>query len=197
MNRINSFKNEIPLPIRLFLGKALLFFVAWKVLYSVFLFDSKVVDHKLTTHVGESSVFLLNNMGFKDGFTAKRKVVDITLEGETVSKQSSLIYYYDKLVLYIEDGCNGLELMVLYIGFIVCMPSSFSRKLRYVIFGVLTLDFLNVLRSVGLIYLNEYFNAYFDFAHHYLFKAIVYTATFLIWRMFARKIQLKDETIQE
>lgn len=195
MNRINSFKNEIPLPIRLFLGKALLFFVAWKIVYGAFLYDSKVIDHKLTTHVGEASVSFLNSLGFMDGFTTERKVVKSIYEGEIIKDEASIIYHHGKRVLYIEDGCNGLELMVIYIGFIICMPSKFWRKVLYVILGVFVLDFINILRCTGLIYLREYFHAYFDFAHHYLFKVMIYTATFLIWRLFARKIQLKNETI--
>ena len=75
------------------------------------------------------------------------------------------------------------------------MPSKFWRKVLYIILGVILLDSINILRCVGLIYLREYFHAYFDFAHHYLFKATVYTATFLIWMLYARKIHLKNDAI--
>ena len=196
MNKIKSFKNDIPLPIRLFLGKALLFFVVWRVVYSVLLVDAKFIDHKLTIHVSEASTYLLNNLGFMNGFTTDRRLVKSIYEGETINHESSIIYHNDKRVLYIADACNGLQLMVLYMGFIICMPSKFWRKVLYVVLGVLVLDFINIVRCTGLIYLREYFHAYFDFAHHYLFKAMVYMATFLIWRLYARKIQLKNETIQ-
>ena len=196
VNKFNSFKNEIPLPIRLFLGKAVLFFVVWRIVYSMFLYDSKFIDYKLTTHVAEASTFFLNNSGFIDGFTTQRRIVSSVFEGETIKSESSVIYHNNKGVLYIADACNGLQLMVLYIGFIVCMPSSFLRKVLYVALGILVLDIVNILRCMGLIYLREYFHAYFDFAHHYLFKAIVYFTTFLFWRLFARKIQLKNEVVQ-
>lgn len=196
MNKINSFKNDIPLPIRLFLGKALLFFVSWKIIYSVLLYDSKFIDHKLTTHVGEASTYFLNSLGFMDGFSTNRRVVKSIYEGEIINDVSSIIYHNDKRVLYIGDSCNGLGLIILYIGFIICMPSKFWRKVLYVILGVIVLDFINILRCAGLIYLREYFHAYFDFAHHYLFKAMVYATTFLIWMLYARKIKLKNEIIQ-
>lgn len=195
MEGINSIKNNIPLPIRLFLGKALLFFILWKVIYSFFLFDSQLLDKVLTKHVGDASAFVLNNSGFMSGFTSVTENFDSTYAGEDLNNQISAIYHNGYKVLHIANVCNGLELIVLYIGFIVCMPSSFKRKTLYIIIGVLILDLINIFRCVGLIYLSEYFEAYFDFAHHYLFKAIVYLCTFLMWIKFSRKITLNDKSI--
>ncbi len=195
MEKINSIKNNIPLPIRLFLGKALLFFIVWKVIYTFFLFDSQLFDKALTKHVGDASAFVLNNSGFMSGFTSEIEKFDSVFAGENLNNQVSAIYHNGEKVLHIANVCNGLELIVLYIGFIVCMPSSFKRKSLYIFFGVLILDLINIFRCVGLIYLSEYFEAYFDFAHHYLFKAIVYLATFLLWIKFSRKISLNDKPI--
>ena len=192
MISLNSIKKDIPLPIRLFLGKALLFFIVWKVVYSFFLYDSKFLDYPLTTHVAEASSVFLNNSMLLSGFTTQR----VFTEDNSLIIEASEIYHNDNLVLLIADACNGLELMVLYIGFIVCMPSKFWRKIIYILLGVLFIDIINILRCSGLIYLREYFHAYFDFAHHYLFKAVVYAATFLMWMVYSRKISLKNETLQ-
>ncbi|GGK33457.1 hypothetical protein GCM10007962_29870 [Yeosuana aromativorans] len=194
--KFDSLKNEIPLPIRLFLGKALLFFIVWEIIYGVFLLDSNAINTFLTNHVGVSSTIVLNYLSPMSGFTAKEEIYHETLAGEKLENKSSAIYHNNSRVLHIADACNGLELMVLYIGFIVCMPSKFWRKIKYIILGLILLDIVNILRCVGLIYLREYFHAYFQFAHHYLFKMIVYTATFLIWVYFSRKINLKNESVQ-
>lgn len=196
MKTFDSLKNEIPLPIRLFLGKALLFFIAWQIIYGFSLFNSKEVDDFLTTHVGISSVYVLNNFTGMSGFSAKKEIYSEVLGGETTPYLSTAIYHNNYKVLDIAKACNGLELMVLFIGFIVCMPSKFWRKVKYIILGLILLDAVNILRCVGLIYLREYFHTYFQFAHHYLFKMIVYTVTFLIWVYFSRKINLKNESIQ-
>lgn len=191
MIRLNSLKNDIPLPIRLFLGKALLFFIIWKLIYSFFLYDSQYLDHPLTTHVGEASAKFLNSLGNMDGFTAKREVSKYIYEGGTTESEASAIYHYDEVVLYIANVCNGLELMVLYAGFIICMPSTFWRKIKYIIIGIILLDVINIIRCTGLIYLREYYHIYFDFAHHYLFNAMVYSATLLMWVVFTRKNSFK------
>ncbi len=194
--KFNSLKNKIPLTIRLFLGKALLFFFVWKIIYTFFLYDSKILDYPLTTHVSEVSTQFLNSLGFISSFSTERGIETFVHEGEMISKEVSKIHHSNKLVLYIADVCNGLELMVLYIGFIICMPSKFWRKVIYIILGLIILDSINILRCVGLIYLREYFQVYFDFAHHYLFKIMVYGATLLIWNFYSRKISLKNESLQ-
>lgn len=196
MINLNSIKNDIPLPIRLFLGKALLLFIGWKLLYGLVLFDSKVLDHPLTINVAESSTYVLNNLTTMSGFYTEREYFSDIFEGELVEIESSSIYHNDFKVLYIADVCNGLELIVLYIGFILCMPSSFWRKSRYIILGILIIHLVNILRCVGLIYLREYYQLYFEFAHKYLFKLMVYSATFVMWIVFSRKIHLKNETLQ-
>ncbi|MGB5419147.1 hypothetical protein, partial [Algibacter sp.] len=161
----------------------------------VFLYDSKVLDHPLTIHVGDDSDYLLNNWTSMSGFTSVREIKTSTYHGEVSAQEASLIYHNGKEIIYIVDRCNGLELMVLYIGFIVCMPSKFLRKVLYIIIGVMLLDITNILRCSGLIFLREYYHAYFEFAHHYLLQASMYTVTFLMWMFYARKIKLKNDTI--
>ena len=184
-------KNKIPIQIGVFLVKALSFFIIWQIIYSLFLFDSQFLDKILTTHVGESSVLVLNNFGPLSGFEAKQENWIDNYSEEAVLAQSSAIYHNNIKVLHIANACNGLLLLVLYIGFIVCMPSKFMRKLKYIVIGIIILDLINILRCVGLIYLHEYYNVYFEFAHHYLFKITVYAATFVIWIVYSRKINLK------
>ncbi|WP_445738102.1 hypothetical protein [Mariniflexile sp.] len=196
MINFKSLKNDIPVPIRLFLGKALLFFILWKIVYGISLLSSNTVDNVLTNHVGTSSVWVLNNFTALSGFTAKEEIYQEVLGNRTIEHLSSAIYHNNYKVLNIAQACNGLELLVLYIGFIVCMPSKIVRKILYIVIGVVLLDIINIMRCVGLIYLREYFHAYFEVAHHYVFKIMIYTATFLIWVVFSRKIHLKNESVQ-
>lgn len=191
MINFKSLKNDIPKPIRLFLGKAFLLFIVWKIIYNIFLYDSRYLDHPLTTNVADVSVYVLNNLGDMSGFTSVRKIDKYPFQGTKAEYEISAIYHHDNVILHIANVCNGLELMVLYVGFIICMPALFWRKIKYIILGLITLHLINIIRCVGLIYLREYYHQYFDFAHHYLFNAMVYTGTLLIWMLFSRKINLK------
>ena len=194
LTKLKTAQNKIPKQIRLFLGKAFLFFVVWKIIYNVFLYDAKYLDRALTAHVGNASVTLINSLGAMNGFVSIRETDSYNYDRNTSFIELSAIYHNGNKVLNIANVCNGLELMVLYIGFIICMTSKFFRKLLYIIVGLIVLDAINILRCVGLIYLREYYAIYFQFAHHYLFNAMVYTGTFIMWILFSRKIQFKNET---
>ncbi|KAB1067347.1 hypothetical protein F6U93_11220 [Tamlana haliotis] len=196
MTKLKRLKNKIPLPIRLFLGKALLLFIIWEIVYNLFIHDSAFPQQFLTNHVGQFSVLALNSLGNMTEFTNHNTILTSTYSGDAINEFYSEIYHHDKKILNIANACNGLELMVLYIGFIICMPSKFWRKVKYIILGLIVLDAINILRCVGLIYLREYYHNYFDFAHHYLFKAVIYATSFLIWYIFARKISLNHENLQ-
>lgn len=195
MLKLKTIINKIPKQVRSFLVKALVFFLVWKFLYIVFLSDSKYIDYPLTTHVAEASTSFLNFVGDLDNFTTERVLITDIIDGEMIEQMASQVFLDGSVVLNIADVCNGLELIVLYIGFIICMPSRFWRKAIYIVIGVLIIDIINILRCAGLICIREYFYIYFDFAHHYLFKAVVYAVTFIMWMVYARKIQFKNETI--
>lgn len=197
MIALQSTLKEIPNPIRLFLGKALLFFIVWKVVYIGFLSESKILDYPMTTHVGLASTELLNNIGSLSGYKSLRELKSESNDGSVISEEISQIYHNEKRILYVEDGCNGLELIVLYIGFIICMPSNIWRKILFIIAGVIILHWANIIRSSILIYIREYHESYFDFTHTYFFKIVLYAITFALWMLFARKIKIFDETSKD
>ena len=47
---------------------------------------------------------------------------------------ASVIYHHNKSILDIPFSCNKLKLIMLYVGFIICLPSRFWRKVRYILF---------------------------------------------------------------
>ncbi len=187
--------NYFPLTVRLILGKALLFFLVWKFIFIFFLRESKIIDYPLTTHVGEYSIKFLNSFGFPSDFIINRELRKSIRNGKTSEYEVSQVYYNNKKVVYVADGCNALELMVGYIGFIFCLPSRFKRKARYIILGLITIQSLNIVRIAGLIYVNKFHQVHFDFVHLYLFKGVVYSATLGMWMLYLRKVQIKRETI--
>ncbi len=180
-----------PITVRLILGKALLFFVVWKFLFLFFLRETKVIDYPLTKNVGEYSTTLLNTFVSSPKFVVKRELrYDNNLQGKTYQHEVSQVYYNKKRVAYVDDGCNGLELMVGFIGFIFCLPSALKRKVKYLILGLLTIYCLNILRCSGLIYINLYYQPYFDLAHRYWLKGAMYSVVFIIWMLYLRKVDL-------
>lgn len=183
--------NFFPLTVRLILGKALLFFIVWKFVFLFFLRETKIVDYPLTENVGEYSTMLLNTFVSSPEFTVKREFrKDNNMQGKVFQHEVSQVYYNKKKVAYVDDGCNGLELMVGFIGFIFCLPSPLKRKIKYLILGLLTIYCLNILRCSGLIYINLYYQPYFDLAHRYWLKGAMYSIVFIMWMLYLRKVDL-------
>ena len=195
LNRIQTkFNQELqhfPKPVRVFILKVVLFSLLWKCLYVFVLYEPRILDEPLTDYVGQNSAWLLNKLNHSDLFNAKLLLTKSQFEGQTIISKTSHIYYDKRLVMFIADACNGLELFVLYLIFIFALPAPFKRKLFFVVAGLLIIHFVNVLRCVGLVALLIHYDEYFNIAHHYIFKMAVYMSIFLCWFWFAKGVQFK------
>src|SRR5579872_7618541 len=113
---IPEYWKQVPTPVRSFLLKAVLFFVAWKVLYLLVLQPGRVLDRPLTYMVSVGTAGTLNVVtGSRDFWTAPG--VNPRKDGNTVVGDPEAvmqIYLSKERVLSIADVCNGLEVMVLY-----------------------------------------------------------------------------------
>lgn len=185
--------GKIPKPILNASLKALFLFLLWKAIYLLLLLPTRMLDKPLTDAVGNQTVKVLNLVHGTQGFVAKSIVSENLFEGQLVISEASVIFFNVKRVMGIADPCNGLELIVLYVGFILIMPAKLKRKFLYVVFGVLLIYLLNVLRCAALATIQIYVKHFFVFAHHYLFKIIIYAAIFMLWVFFSRNLVFKKD----
>lgn len=164
---------SLPTIIKQFLVKGLIVLVVWQVAYIFFLEPNRVLDRPLTNFVADNTVTLLDV--FYDDVTKVpfSRGEEVMINGEHA--------------IGVADGCNGLALFVVYIGFILCFPIQPKRLFLYIVFGVLIIHALNILRVAGLAYVNLNYKEYMEFAHHYLFKIIVYSGIFYLWVLYAKR----------
>ena len=168
--------------------KALALFVGWKLLYLTLLLPSKVPDSSLTRFIGNSTARVLNMLpGAPDQYTTRQAIDTVVLDDRFVSSPATDIYRNKERTLRVADACNGLELMVLYIGFLLCFPASVARKWKFAIGGILLITVLNVIRCTALVLIFVHSRQYLDFSHHFLFTFIVYLLIFLLWFIFTKK----------
>jgi exosortase/archaeosortase family protein len=193
-NKINQELRHFPKPVRVFILKVVLFSLLWKCLYVFVLYEPRILDEPLTDYVGQNSAWVLNKLYHSDTFNAELLVTKSQFEGQTVIGKASHIYFNKRLVMFIADPCNGLELFVLYLIFIFALPATFKRKLFFVVAGLFIIHFVNILRCVGLVALLIHYDEYFNIAHHYIFKMAVYLSIFLCWFWFAKGVQFKMVT---
>lgn len=183
--------NEIPPEVKTFLFRAFILFLLWKSVYLIYLGKERILDKPLTNIVGDHTAWVLNLSSVDNKYSAREVISVRNFEGQFQVAPMSLVEVYGKKLLGIADGCNGLELFILYFGFLLAMPASLKRKLIFAFAGAIIIHFVNLLRCVGLCVLAINASVHFDFAHHYLFKIMVYGTIFLLWVQFMRKVSLK------
>ncbi len=174
------FFKQIPGDVRVFLTRALILFIAWKLLYHLLLFPVRIPDQQLTRFTADGAVMVYQNLMGEKLATAKDK---ISPKGSPYVG----VYNADKKLVAVADSCNGLELIVLYVGFLCCFPINIKRLLAYIVLGTISIVILNIFRCYGLtwMYLNDYPLA--DFFHKYIFKMAIYGLIFLAWVKYSKR----------
>jgi exosortase/archaeosortase family protein len=185
--------RQIPGPVKLFSLKAVILFVAWKALYLLVLLPGRVLDQPLTYMIGVGTTKTLNAVNPSGGYWTVAGV-NPKRDGDTwVEERVMHINRFQDRVLSIADVCNGLEVMVLYAGLILCLPATVKRKLLFILPGIVCIEVLNVIRCAALaeIYLTH--PEYLDFSHHYLFTFLVYAFIFWLWFLFSRNLDFTQK----
>ncbi len=174
-NQVSTAMNTIPKEIRVFLLKVVVLLVVWKALYLFVLAPKRIPDQALTNFTAHSAAVVLKP------FYSDVRVV------EDPQRQRAHIYLGQQLAVDIADPCNALELYMLYLGFLVCMPANLKRQLVFGIMGVLAIYAANVLRCAALFWFHLEQRQYFDYVHKYVFTLVVYGLIFLFWMLYTRK----------
>jgi exosortase family protein XrtF len=198
LGKLNSILADFPPQIKTFLIRSFILFVVWKGLYLLFWSEQRTIDDPLTQIVSKHSVWVLNTIVPDHQFTSKPKIALKNFEGEIQVSRVSMIYSDGKAIMNIADECNGLELFILYFGFLLAMPASIKRKIWFGLAGIFIIHAVNVIRCVGLGLLLMNWDTYFDIAHHYIFKIMVYSTIFILWIWFSKNLSFstpKNEAV--
>lgn len=125
-----------------------------------------------------------------DGFTksvaeqSKSLLVFFGQEAQTIpnaTESSVYIYYKDKFIARIVEGCNALSVMILFAAFVFAFSSRWLRTLLFIIGGCLIIHFFNVLR-IALLAVSLYdFPQYEHFLHGVVFPLVIYGLVFILW----------------
>ena len=84
----------------------------------------------------------------------------------------------------IEPGCNGVEAMIVLLAAIIAFPAPLIYKIKGLIVGFLAIQGINLIRVISLFYLGQWSQELFDWAHLYIWQALIMLdalLVFLIW----------------
>lgn len=114
----------------------------------------------------------------------------IRLFDDNVMSYGVIIYNsVNQFAVSIEAGCNGIEASIILFSAIVTFPRSWRSRLVGVVLGLLSLHAVNIIRIISLFYLGQWNTTAFEWAHLYLWQALIMLdvfVVFLLWLKFGQ-----------
>lgn len=156
-----------------FLAFFLLYYVAWKVVYELFIHPWGVADHAVINNSVVISEWFLRLFGY-DTFTDNNPAMrTVGIDGTHG--------------IWIGDPCNGLTLFALFTAFLLAFPGSWKTKAWFIPAGIVIIHFANVLRITALCIIVEVAPEWLDFNHTYTFQILMYAIIFALWMWWIRR----------
>lgn len=187
MLQVVSQYRHIPKPVMLLLAKSLVLLIVWKLLYLFVFLPKRILDKPLTYVVAKNTIRTLNFAAKGSPFSTTSSVYKTQVDNITYVEDEMDIFFNGRQLLAIADVCNGLELMVLYVGFIICFPAALMRKIRFILVGLVLIYLVNIVRCSCLTLIALDYPEYLDISHHFIFTFIVYLFIFWLWFLFSKK----------
>ena len=110
---------------------------------------------------------------FDPNVAAAGKVLHSTVNGFAVS---------------IEAGCNGIEATIVLVAAIFAFPAPWRDRLIGLAAGVVAVQGLNVVRVISLFYLGQWNMQVFEWAHLYVWQALIMLDVLVVWLVWVRML---------
>jgi exosortase family protein XrtF len=86
-----------------------------------------------------------------------------------------------KLILNIYEGCNGINVMIVFTSFVVAFGGSYRKMIPFVPGGLIIIHLANVVRLILLFWVAIGYHRYFYYVHKYFFTAAIYLIVLVLW----------------
>ena len=88
----------------------------------------------------------------------------------------------------IEAGCNGVEATIVLLAAILAFPAPWKHKVTGLVIGVIAVQGLNVVRVISLFYLGQWDRDWFEWAHLYVWQALIMLDVLIVWLIWVRTL---------
>lgn len=89
--------------------------------------------------------------------------------------------------------CTSLKQWLHWLFLMLLFPGPWKHKLWYIPAGLVVIEWINVVRVVGITLCMIPFPNHFDFFHDYVFKILFYLFIFIMWLIWVEKFLHKKE----
>ena len=97
------------------------------------------------------------------------------------------IFYKDKYVARVIEGCNAISVMILFAAFIFAFSTQWKKTGLYIILGIILIHILNIIRIALLSYALYNYPEYEEILHGTIFPLFIYGVVFLLWILWVTK----------
>lgn len=156
-------------PALLFLGKFLVFYFVANMFYGAYIESHGDNPDGITRFVTNQTVSLLTVCGYNTSAENDPSVPHIRLKDQQLT------------VLNVFEGCNGVNVMIVFVAFLVAFGGPFKKMIFFILGGLLLIHAFNLIRISLLFYLARYNNSHFYYYHKYFFTATLYLVVFALW----------------
>ena len=132
-----------------------------------------------TQMVTNHSAGLLQLVGFETSILASGTVANVALQ------------FAGKTVVNVYEGCNAINVSILFVAFIVAYKGSFKRTLIFGLVGLLAIYLFNLIRVSGLFLVAKFFPDQLYLMHKFVFTGVIYAFVFALWFIWVKKFASK------
>ena len=146
-----------------FLAKMVAAYAVWFVIYDLWLLPDGRIDEWLSMSVASATGAILApfyDTAFVDGRTV------------WISREAGIL---------IENGCNGLSALSLFVGFVIAYPGTWARRALFIPLGLAAVVLTNIVRCAILLLVSYHWPAIFDSVHGFHALFVFYVVIFLLW----------------
>ena len=171
-------------PFFIFLSKFLLFYVVFTFVYKMYLDQYYVTKNEV-----DSFTQVVANQ--------TQKLISVFVENAELSSHefepSIKIFYNEKYVARIIEGCNAISVMILFSAFIFAFSTQWKKTGLYIIFGIILIHVLNIIRIGLLSFALYHYPEYEEILHGTIFPLFIYGVVFLLWILWVTKFSGYDK----
>lgn len=162
-------------PTILFLARFAGLYIAGSLLYGVFITYFEPEVDPITNIVTRQSAGIIHLLGWEAD------------AHDYPGRSTTYILYQGKGIVSVYEGCNGLNVIIVFLAFVFSFGSRDKRAAWYLVAGIAVIHLANLARVVFLFFVVLKLPQYSYFIHKYLFTGFIYLIVFGLWLIWIKR----------
>lgn len=159
-----------------FLAVFVVLYLVLNVLYGLWVSSYGNYPDKATELVTRQTSAIINRLGGETTTFPKPGSASVSI---LVGARSALSVF---------EGCNGINVMIVFVAFMAAFGGNVKRMAWFIPLGLIIIHLANLARVTGLFFIAEHWKQYFYYTHKYAFTVFLYLIVLVLWWVWIEKI---------